>query len=209
MADIFDRRKYLLTANLGMTVAAAFLGLLTVTGYVQVWSLLLMTLFMGIGTAMVMPAWQSIIPEVVSKQDLAGGIALNTMGMNISRVLGAFIGGVILAAAGPGVVFLTNAVSFTFIIIVLLRWNRKPLDTALPPEPLFPAVRTGLRYAIHSQPLLFLFTAASAFISLQVSCGRSFPSLPATYWAPMNSGTACSLPLLVWAPLSMPFSCPD
>jgi len=155
VADIFDRRKYLLTANLGMTVAAAFLGLLTVTGYVQVWSLLLMTLFMGIGTAMVMPAWQSIIPEVVSKQDLPGGIALNTMGMNISRVLGAFIGGVILAAAGPGVVFLTNAVTFTLIIIVLLRWNRKPLDTALPPEPLFPAVRTGLRYAIHSQPLLF------------------------------------------------------
>jgi len=104
---------------------------------------------------MVMPAWQSIIPEVVSKQDLPGGIALNTMGMNISRVLGAFIGGVILAAAGPGVVFLTNAVTFTLIIIVLLRWNRKPLDTALPPEPLFPAVRTGLRYAIHSQPLLF------------------------------------------------------
>ena len=155
LADIFDRRKYLLVANLGMTLTAAFLGLLTVTGYVQIWSLLLLTLMMGIGTAMVMPAWQSIIPEVVNREDLPGGIALNTMGMNISRVLGAFVGGLILAAAGPGFVFLTNAVTFTLIIIVLLRWKRKPPDTTLPPEPLVPAVRTGLRYAIHSQPLLF------------------------------------------------------
>jgi len=133
LADILDRRLYLLTAILGQTVIAALLGFLTLTGLIEVWSLLLLTLLLGVGTAMVMPAWQSIIPEVVRKEDLAGGIALNTMGMNISRVLGAFIAGVILAMAGPGAVFVTNAVTFTFIIIVLVRWKRSPLDTALPP----------------------------------------------------------------------------
>jgi len=155
LADILDRRLYLLTAILGQTVIAALLGFLTLTGLIEVWSLLLLTLLLGVGTAMVMPAWQSIIPEVVRKEDLAGGIALNTMGMNISRVLGAFIAGVILAMAGPGAVFVTNAVTFTFIIIVLVRWKRSPLDTALPPEPLLPAVKTGFRYARHSQALLF------------------------------------------------------
>lgn len=155
LADIFDRRLYLLTANIGMAIVAALLGILTLTGHVQVWSLLLITLLMGIGTAMVMPAWQSIIPEVVSKKDLPGGIALNTMGMNISRVLGAFIAGIILAAAGPGAVFVTNAVTFTLIIIVLIRWQRKPILSDLPPEPLVPAVKTGFRYARHSPALLF------------------------------------------------------
>ena len=154
LADIFDRRLYLLTAVMGQTVVAAFLGFLTISGLVEVWSLLLLTLSLGIGTAMVMPAWQSIIPEVVRKEDLPGGIALNTIGMNISRVLGAFIGGLIMAAAGPGAVFVTNAVTFTLIIIVLIRWKRVPPETALPPEPLMPAVKTGLRYARHSPALL-------------------------------------------------------
>jgi len=154
LADIFDRRLYLLTAVLFQTVVAATLGLLTITGLVEVWSLLTLTLCLGIGTAMVMPAWQSIIPEVVARSDLSGAIALNTMGMNISRVLGALFAGIILAALGPGAVFLTNALTFTFIIIVLIRWRRQPPETTLPPEPLVPAVRTGLRYARHSPALL-------------------------------------------------------
>ena len=138
LADILDRRLYLLAAVMGQTVVAALLGFLTLTGVVQVWSLLLLTLCLGIGTAMVMPAWQSIIPEVVERKDLSGAIALNTMGMNISRVLGAFIGGFIIAAAGPGAVFVTNAVTFAFIIFVLVRWKRVPPETTLPPEPLLP-----------------------------------------------------------------------
>ena len=111
LADILDRRLYLLTANIGMAIAACLLGILTLTGIVTIWSLLLLTLIMGVGTAMVMPAWQSIIPEVVSRSGLSGAIALNTMGMNIARVLGALIAGVIIATLGPGAVFVTNSVN--------------------------------------------------------------------------------------------------
>jgi MFS family permease len=153
LADILDRRLYLLTANIGMAVVATALGILTLSGIIEAWSLLLLTLMMGIGTAMVMPAWQSIIPEVVSKEDLPGGIALNTMGMNISRVMGALIAGIILASIGPGAVFVTNALTFSFIILVLIRWKRKPLPTALPPEQLSAAVKTGLRFTRHSPAL--------------------------------------------------------
>lgn len=153
LADILDRRLYLLTANIGMAVVAILLGILTLSGNVQVWSLLILTLMMGTGTAMVMPTWQSIIPEVVSREDLPGGIALNTMGMNIARVLGAFIAGIILAITGPGAVFVTNAVTFSLIIVVLIRWKRKPPETALPPERLSAAVKTGLRYTRYSPAL--------------------------------------------------------
>ena len=163
LADIFDRRLYLLTANIGQATVAATLGFLTLSGLIEVWSLLLLTLMLGIGTAMVMPAWQSIIPEVVKREDLSGAIALNTMGMNIARVLGALIAGIIIAAAGPGAVFVTNAVTFTLIIIVLLRWKRQAPEVTLPPEPLIPAVRTGLRYARHSPALLFTIYRSIGF----------------------------------------------
>ena len=163
LADIFDRRLYLLTANIGQATVAATLGLLTLSGLIEVWSLLLLTLMLGMGTAMVMPAWQSIIPEVVKRENLSGAIALNTMGMNISRVLGALVAGIIIAAAGPGAVFVTNAVTFTLIIIVLLRWKRQAPEVTLPPEPLIPAVRTGLRYARHSPALLFTIYRSIGF----------------------------------------------
>ena len=153
LADIFDRRLYLLTANVGMAIIAVTLGVLTLSGVIEVWSLLLLTLMLGIGTAMVMPTWQSIVPEVVDRADLPSAIALNTIGMNIARVLGALIGGIIIAAAGPGAVFVTNAVTFSLIILVLLRWKRQVPESTLPPERLAAAVKTGLRYTRHSPAL--------------------------------------------------------
>ena len=175
LADIFDRRLYLLTANIGQATVAATLGFLTLSGLIEVWSLLLLTMMLGIGTAMVMPAWQSIIPEVVKREDLSGAIALNTMGMNIARVLGALVAGIIIAAAGPGAVFVTNAVTFTLIIIVLLRWKRQAPEVTLPPEPLIPAVRTGLRYARHSPALLFTIYRSIGFYFFACVMWALFP----------------------------------
>lgn len=153
LSDILDRRLYLLSANLGMAVVAVVLGILTVGGLINPLLLLILTLLLGAGTAMIMPAWQSIIPEVVPREELRGAIGLNTLGMNVSRVLGALIAGGIIALAGSGVVFICNALTFIFIIGVLIRWKRVPAETQLPPEQFFPAVRTGLRYTRHSPAL--------------------------------------------------------
>ncbi|MDT8397138.1 MAG: MFS transporter [Pseudomonadales bacterium] len=153
LSDILDRRLYLMSGNIVMGLTALGLGLLTVTGHVDEWSLLGLTFLLGIGFAMIMPAWQAIIPEVVPRAELGGAIALNTMGMNVSRVIGSLIAGVIIAASGSGAVFLCNAATFIFIITVLAKWKRAPLDTKLPPEGFFPAIKTGLRYARHSPAL--------------------------------------------------------
>ena len=153
LSDILDRRLYLLSANVGMALAAAALGILTVSGLIFDWGLLALTFVLGIGTAMIMPAWQAVIPEVVPRHELQGAIALNTMGMNVSRVIGSLIAGVIIAASGSGMVFLLNAVTFIFIIYVLATWKREPPDTRLPPERLGAAIRTGLRFTRHSPAL--------------------------------------------------------
>src|SRR5690606_31773463 len=128
-------------------------AVMTLSGWIGPWSLLLLTLLLGINIAMIMPTWQAIVPEVVPREHLQAAIGLNTLGMNVSRVLGSLIAGVIIAMAGSAAVFICNAVSLIFIIVVLLQWKRVPPETALPPERFTRAIATGLRYARHSPAL--------------------------------------------------------
>lgn len=153
LSDILDRRLYLITGNIAMGLAALALGVLAYTGDINQWSLLGLTFLLGIGMAMIMPAWQAIIPEVVPHSQLQGAIALNTMGMNVARAIGSLIAGVIIAQIGSAAVFLCNALTFVFIIGVLATWKRKPMETKLPPEGFLSSIHTGFRYARYSPPL--------------------------------------------------------
>src|SRR5258705_11025514 len=69
LADIFDRRRILLIAQVWWFVTTALLGVLTITGVIQPWMLLAITLAIGVGTAIDLPAWQPIIPETVSREE--------------------------------------------------------------------------------------------------------------------------------------------
>ena len=153
MADIVDRRKYLLFAQLWMLVAAATLGVLAMAGLVTPVVLLGATFALSIGAAMSAPPFQAIVPDLVPKAELPGAIALNSLGINISRAIGPALGGVILSLAGPPAVFLLNAVSVLGILAVLWRWKSEPVVKRLPPEHFLPAVRAGMRY-VHAAPLL-------------------------------------------------------
>lgn len=153
LSDILDRRLYLLSANIGMAITALAMGVLTVTGQMTDWMLLGLIFLMGVGTAVIMPTWQAIVPEVVPRSELHGAIALNTMGMNVSRVVGSLVAGLVVAASGSGAVFMLNAATFIFIIYVLATWKRSPPQTRLPPERFASAIRTGLRYTRHSPAL--------------------------------------------------------
>ena len=153
LSDILDRRKYLIFGNIVMAVAALILAILVITSSINAWSLLGLTFTLGIGMAMIMPTWQAIIPEVVPPAQLHGAISLNTMGVNISRVIGSLLAGLIITHIGNAAVFLCNGLTFIFIITVLVRWKRQPNTSKLPPESFIPAIKTGLRYARHSPAL--------------------------------------------------------
>lgn len=153
LSDIFDRRKYLIAGNGGRLFVAVMLAALTLSGFINEWSLLGFTLILGIGMAMIMPTWQAIVPELVPRSELQAAIGLNTLGMNISRVIGSLIAGQIIAFWGSGAVFVCNAVSLVFIMMVLFRWKRVPPETTLPPERFMAAMATGLRYTRHSPAL--------------------------------------------------------
>lgn len=185
LADIVDRRRYLIASQIWMMAAAATLGVLTLAGVTTAPILLILTFALGIGTAMMMPAWGAIIPELVQRSELQSAIGLNTIAMNVSRSVGPALAGFIVAAAGPGVVFILNALSFLAVIAALKNWQSTPVASELPAERVVGAIRAGLRYARHSPELRAVLTRGAAFF---VFASASWALLPLVVRLELNSG---------------------
>ncbi len=164
LADIIDRRGMLLFTQAWMCAAAAGLSVLTLTGVTTPWALLSFTFALGLGSAMNMPVWQAVIPELVPRPELPAAVALNGVAFNIARATGPALGGVIVAIAGPGAVFLLNAASFLGVIAVVYRWNRSARERSLPAEHVIAAIRTGIRYTVHAPELRAVLARVLAFI---------------------------------------------
>lgn len=153
LADIVERRKILLFSQVWTFCAAAGLALLSFTGNVTPEVLLAATFLLSTGAALSSPAFQAIVPDLVEKQELSPAIALNSLGINISRAIGPALGGLILSFAGPWMVFMLNALSVLGVGYVLHRWKPQTTLQRLPPEHFFTAIRGGLRY-VHAAPVL-------------------------------------------------------
>lgn len=132
LADLVDRRRFLLITQAWMVAAAGSLGILTLLGYTTPWVLLLSTFVLGLGAVMNDPAWQAITPEIVSPRCHAPAVALNSVGFNVARAIGPALGGLVIAATSSGVAFLLNAASFFGVILFLYRWKRPPMSKGRP-----------------------------------------------------------------------------
>jgi len=163
MADIVDRRRYLLVVQLLMAVTAVLLALVTWLGMTTPEILIVFTFMLGCGAAFNAPAWQAITPELVPKNQLTAAVSLNSIGINVSRAIGPALGGVLIVLHGPVLAFALNALTFVGIIWVLLRWRNEHVTTTLPTERFFNALRTGVRFARHSQPIHVVAIRAMAF----------------------------------------------
>ncbi len=171
VADLIDRRRWLMFTQTLMLATAAAIGTLTLAGRIGPWSLLLLTFALGIGSSMNQPAWSATIPELVPREELPAAVALNSVGFNIARAIGPALGGIVMAATSAGVVFMLNAVSFLGVIMVLFAWRASM--RAAQNARIGDAIREGLHYvrstkvyhAVLVRAGLFSF-AASALWSL-------------------------------------------
>ncbi len=163
VADMVDRRRLLLVTQLWMVVAAAALGFLTLFHMMTPWLLLAFTFLLGIGAVMNDPAWQAITPEVVSTENFAAGVALNSAGYNVARAVGPAIGGFIIAGAGTSAAFLISAASFFGVIFFLYRWKRRPHEAPQPRERVLRAMRTGFEYVRHSSEVKAVLVRTAVF----------------------------------------------
>src|SRR5262245_28012303 len=149
LADIFDRRRFLIGLQWFQIAVGAALSVLTLTGQMTPPLLLGFTFLLGAAGAIETPAYQALIPELVPRNQLPAAAALGGVNLNIARAIGPAIAGLLIAKLGVGWVFALNAVSFVFVPLVLLGWRRAILAGAEDPERFLPALRAGGRYVRH------------------------------------------------------------
>src|SRR5438067_10195130 len=119
IADRAERRRLLFTTQAVAMVLAFVLATLTITGLVQIWMVLVIAVGRGIVLSFNQPARQSLISELVPSADLKNAIALNSATLNLTRVLGPTVGGVLIATIGVAGVFYLNAASFLAVLYAL------------------------------------------------------------------------------------------
>lgn len=166
IADILDRRHILIAVNLCMALMAASFATILGLGYVTPALLLIFTFLLGTGAAFLAPTWQAIIPSLVPKHQLPAAIALNSVGINVSRATGPAIAGFLIVSISLLAPFIVNALSFVAIVAALLWWKPPALPARhLPQEHFFSAISGGLRYAKNSKPLQATLLRSGAFFT--------------------------------------------
>lgn len=163
LADNFQRRQVILSAQIFMFVVSVLLAVFAYIGWIGPWTLLTFTFLIGCGTALNNPAWQASVGDMVPRQDVAGAVSLNSMGFNMTRSVGPALGGAIVAFGGGAAAFAANAVSYLALIYALFRWKSPEKTRLLPREDIGPAVAAGLRYVAMSPKLLKVFFRSFVF----------------------------------------------
>lgn len=126
-ADHLDQRKLLIATQAAMGVLALALGVLTVTGMVQLWHVYVFAFLFGSAAAFDAPVRQTFVAQLVGDAHLANAIALNSTSFNAARMIGPAVSGIIIAAVGTGWAFLLNGASFIAVLISLILLRTREL----------------------------------------------------------------------------------
>jgi predicted MFS family arabinose efflux permease len=158
LADRIDKRRALMAVNTVAAVEAGVLFVLTATGVVQIWHVMLLAFALGLVNAVEMPVRQAFAAELVPTDDLMNAIALNSATFNAARIVGPAVAGVALALFGPAVNFGINSVSYLAVLAGLWRIDPARLQPLERPDS-FGSVRSslaeGLRYARSTPSVLW------------------------------------------------------
>jgi MFS family permease len=153
-ADRMDKRRVLfVTQSLAGLFAAAF-AVLTATHDMRLWTIYLLAVGLGFVNVFDNPARQAFISEMVPPDDLPNAVTLNSVSMNMARVFGAALGGVLAAALGLALCFAFNAVSYLAVVASLAAMSKSELFPARRVARERGQIRQGLRYVRHTPELL-------------------------------------------------------
>jgi MFS family permease len=209
LADRVPRRTIIVVTQTVMMIQAFVLALLAWTGAVQVWHVLLLSVFLAAAQAMDLPARQAFVVELVrGKEDLTSAIGLNSAVFNGARAVGPALAGLAVATTGEAGAFLINGLTFIAVIasLLMMRLPAKPPATTRPP--LGSHLAEAVRYVRGEQVVLVLFSlvAVSAFLSMPYSTlmpvfaqevlAQSVQPLldRACNWAQSTMGLTCQAP---------------
>jgi MFS family permease len=153
IADRVNKRHLMIALQSAMGVQALVLGLLTVTGQVHVWQIGVLAALLGLNNAFENPSRQSFMMEMVGPEHLRNAVSLNSVLVNVARVVGPAVAGILIATVGEGVCFLVNAASFVAVVASLATMDVRALTPTEPMPRARGQLREGFRY-IRSTPQL-------------------------------------------------------
>ncbi|WP_455965612.1 MFS transporter [Cloacibacillus porcorum] len=164
VVDRFPKRKILIVTQSLLMLQAFALAMLAFFNSEQYWQLLLLCAFLGITTTIDMPARLSFFADLVGKEDVMNAVSLNSSIVNLARIIGPAVAGIVMMKFGAAVCFLINALSFLAVIYSLTRIETK--DSVAPPQKrnMLEEVKEGLAY-IKNDETLYLNAVFLAIVS--------------------------------------------
>lgn len=177
VADRFDKRRLLLVTNIGSGVLSLVLGIVTVSGVVTLWFVVLIALLLGVLTAIDNPTRQTFTLEMVGRGRLTNAVSLNTATFTTARVIGPAIAGFMIDGVGIGECFLINAASFVPVSIALMIMNRSELNPTERVAQKPGQVREGIRYSASVPVLRTLLILMAVIGTLQYNFHVILPVL--------------------------------
>jgi MFS family permease len=173
IADRMAKRPLMIGLQAAMGAQALILGVLTVTGAVQLWEIGVLATLLGVNNAFENPARQSFMLELVGPAYLRNAVTLNSVMVNVARMLGPALAGILIATVGVGLCFLLNAASFLAVIASLLTMDGSALAPVTPAARARGQLREGLRYVRRTPglavPLLMMAAVGCLTYEFQVT----------------------------------------
>jgi MFS family permease len=179
LADRLDKRKILVATQIAQIIFAVALGLLVMSGHVQIWHIIFFALLLGIAFSYEMPAISALVPELVKRDEIAAAVALDRSVFHGSRLIGPSLAGLFVGWWGAASAFFTNAFSFLALIAALISLPKRPVGTAEEEEQRRSGILEGFRYVRSNRIILslialialntiFVFPAISVMLPLYV-----------------------------------------
>lgn len=156
VADRYNRRMILFITQSAAMIVAAILGLLTLTGQIQLWHIYALTAIQASAMAFDLPARQSLVPNLVPRDILPSAFSLQSIAFNTGAILGPALSGVVIGYMGQEAVYFINAVSFLAVIFALMALGeipQKPAEIQRGIKAALADIRDGIRF-IRRQPLI-------------------------------------------------------
>jgi MFS family permease len=166
VADMANRKTILCVMHIWLSLAAGGLAFLSALHLLSPTIILAAVFVLGVGFACNAPAWMSVVPDVVSKEELPSAIVLGGVQLNISSIIGPALGGLFLPLIGPTALFGLNAVAFLLVLASILQWRQKRNKPALPTESLVESFVGAVRYVRYSQTMQVVLLRAFLFALL-------------------------------------------
>jgi MFS family permease len=163
LADRLDRRWLGAVTFLAQALAAGVLAALAIADAATPLAIYLLTLAMGVGFALGLPAMLALVPALVAPARLSQAVSLNAAGINVARLVGPAVGGAVLAAFGPGVCFAVNAASFLALVVALLTLSGSPREG---PRSERAGLRPALAFAVRDPAARRLLAGVALFCAL-------------------------------------------